>query len=101
MPTPPRLSPLEAEQLDAETRDLLGPGARLNIFRTVAHHPKLLKRWLVFGNHVLAKSTLPARERELVILRTGCRARARVGAALLALPTVAAAKRSTLEATCA
>jgi len=30
----------------------------------------------VFGNHVLAKSTLPPRERELVILRTGwlCRA---------------------------
>jgi alkylhydroperoxidase family enzyme len=35
-----------------------------------------MKRWLVFGNHVLGKSTLPARERELVILRVGwlCRA---------------------------
>jgi len=76
MLTQPRLFPLEDEQLDAETRDLLGAGAGLNIFRTLAHHPKLLKRWLVFGNHVLAKSTLPARERELVILRTGwlCRA---------------------------
>jgi alkylhydroperoxidase family enzyme len=76
MPTQPRLSPLGNEQLDAETRDLLGPGADLNIFRTLAHHPKLLKRWLVFGNHVLAKSTLPPRERELVILRMGwlCRA---------------------------
>jgi len=30
-----------------------------------------MKRWLVFGNHVVAKSTLPARERELVILRIG------------------------------
>ena len=30
-----------------------------------------MKRWLVFGNHVLGKSTLPARERELVILRIG------------------------------
>ena len=76
MLTQPRLSPLEDEQIDAEIRDVLGPGAGLNIFRTLAHHPKLLKRWLVFGNHVLAKSTLPARERELVILRTGwlCRA---------------------------
>ena len=45
----------------------------LNIFGTLAHHPKLLKRWLVFGNHVLAKSTLPDRERELVILRAGWR----------------------------
>lgn len=46
-----------------------------NIFRTLARHPKLLKRWLVFGNHVLMKSTLPARERELLILRTGVRCR--------------------------
>jgi alkylhydroperoxidase family enzyme len=30
----------------------------------------------VFGNHVLAKSTLPARERELLILRTGWNCRA-------------------------
>jgi alkylhydroperoxidase family enzyme len=47
-----------------------------NIVATLARHPKLLKRWLVFGNHVLRKSTLPAREREIVILRTGwlCRA---------------------------
>jgi alkylhydroperoxidase family enzyme len=72
----PRLPPLGDEQLDAETRAAFGAGPTLNIFRTLAHHPKLLKRWLVFGNHVLAKSTLGARERELLILRTGwlCRA---------------------------
>jgi alkylhydroperoxidase family enzyme len=46
-------------------------GRILNIFRTLAHHPKLLKRWTVFGNHVLYGSTLPPRERELIILRTG------------------------------
>ena len=55
-------------QLEAIER---GSGRLLNIFRTLARHPKLLKRWLVFGNHVLYGSTLPARERELVILRTG------------------------------
>ena len=49
------------------------PAGALNIFRTLAHHPKLLKRWLVFGNHVLAKNTLPERERELAILRVGWR----------------------------
>jgi alkylhydroperoxidase family enzyme len=43
----------------------------LNIFRTLAQHPKLMKRWLVFGNHVLGRSSLPPRERELVILRIG------------------------------
>jgi 4-carboxymuconolactone decarboxylase len=66
----PRLKPLPRDQWDDETKALLGDSA-LNIFATFAHHPKLMKRWLVFGNHVLAKSTLPARDRELVVLRTG------------------------------
>ena len=72
----PRLDPLPVDQLDPELRAAFGDGPVLNIFRTLAHHPKLLKRWLVFGNHVLAKSTLPPRERELAILRVGwlCRA---------------------------
>jgi alkylhydroperoxidase family enzyme len=71
----PRLEPLPSDQWDDETRALLGDRS-LNIFATLAHHPKLMKRWLVFGNHVLAKSTLPARDRELLILRTGWNCRA-------------------------
>jgi 4-carboxymuconolactone decarboxylase len=71
------MTPLPTDQWDEEIRSLVGPdGNALNIFGTLAHHPKLLKRWLVFGNHVLAKSTLPARDRELLILRTGWRCRA-------------------------
>lgn len=69
----PRLAPLPEQDWDDETRALLEAGQPLNIFTTLAHHPKLLKRWLVFGSHVLVKSTLPARERELAILRTGWR----------------------------
>jgi alkylhydroperoxidase family enzyme len=71
----PRLQPLPRDQWDDETKGLLGESA-LNIFATFAHHPKLMKRWLVFGNHVLAKSTLPARDREFVVLRTGWNCRA-------------------------
>lgn len=71
-PTQPRLEPLDPADLDEETRKFVPDGA-LNIFRTLAHHPKLLKRWLVFGAHVLSKSSLPERERELAILRTGAR----------------------------
>ena len=67
----PRVPPLPVEEIDAETRERLGDGPVLNIFRTLAQHPKLMKRWLVFGNHVLGRSTLPPRERELVILRIG------------------------------
>jgi len=71
----PRLEPLPRADWDDETRALLGERT-LNIFATLAHHPKLLKRWLVFGNHVLAKTTLSARDRELLILRTGWNCRA-------------------------
>ncbi len=72
----PRVAPLPLEELDAETRERFGSGPVLNIFRTLANHPKLLKRWLVFGGHVLARSTLSPRDRELLILRIGwlCRA---------------------------
>jgi 4-carboxymuconolactone decarboxylase len=77
-----RVAPRDPASWDAETHEILdgllaAPGGKvLNIFKTLSHHPKLLKRWLVFGNHVLSKSSLPARERELVILRIGwlCRA---------------------------
>lgn len=76
----PRVPPLPEAEWDDETRELLEPlrrdGQVYNIYTTLARHPKLLKRWLVFGGHVLGKSTLPPREREIVILRMGwlCRA---------------------------
>jgi alkylhydroperoxidase family enzyme len=73
MANEPRLAPTTEDDWDDETRALVEGSGGLNIFRTLAHHPKALKRWLVFGGHVLAKSTLPARERELVILRVGWR----------------------------
>ena len=67
----PRLAPLEAERIDPEIRERFGGRPMDNIFRTLAHHPKLFKRWLVLGNHILVKSSFPARERELAILRIG------------------------------
>ena len=69
----PRITALADDQITPEVRGLVGssPMGMLNIFRTLANHPGLMKRWLVFGNHVLGKSTLPAREREIAILRIG------------------------------
>ncbi len=68
-----RIGPLPESEWDDDTAALLGAVGPLNLFTTMANHPKLLKRWLVFGGHVLSKSSLPARERELVILRVGWR----------------------------
>lgn len=79
----PRIEPLPEAELSEEVRELLEPartgvgrGRVLNVLATIARHPKLLKRWQVFNNHILFKSTLPAREREILILRIGwlCRA---------------------------
>jgi alkylhydroperoxidase family enzyme len=44
----------------------------LNIFRTLANAPKGLTAFLAWGNYVLSRrNSLPPREREIVILRTG------------------------------
>lgn len=45
----------------------------LNIFATMAKHPKLLDRFNRFGGFLLYRGLLPAREREIVILRVGWR----------------------------
>jgi 4-carboxymuconolactone decarboxylase len=73
--TPPRIPPLPVDQRDDAARELLDritlPGGReLNIFGTLVRHPRLFKRWIAFGG-VLLDGRLPARERELLILRTG------------------------------
>ena len=76
----PRVEMMEQSDWDEEQNqimnrnfpDLVPP----NIHKTIIHHTKLMKRWMVFANHVLNKSSLPGREREMAILRTGwlCRA---------------------------
>src|SRR5262249_12281158 len=80
MSTTPRLAPLPEAQWDDDTRKMLEASKMhaqvLNIFAPLAHHPDLLRRWMVFGTHVLLKSTVGPRERELVILRTGWNCRA-------------------------
>jgi 4-carboxymuconolactone decarboxylase len=76
----PRIAPLAPGEWDVETREVL-EGLRMdgqvyNVFATLARHLKLFKKWLVFGDHTFSKSSLLAREREMVILRMGwlCRA---------------------------
>ena len=71
----PRIAALEEDEWDEAAQEIMKPflaqGRVFNIFKTLANHPDLARRWLVFGNHILGKSTLAPRERELVILRIG------------------------------
>jgi alkylhydroperoxidase family enzyme len=65
LPSQPRIAPLPNDRPDRP---------QLNIFRTLANNPELYKAFLSLGGHLLAGGGLPAREREIVILRTGRRA---------------------------
>jgi alkylhydroperoxidase family enzyme len=66
---------LPPEEWTDDVRGLMVPsqpdgGPPLNIFTTLARHPKLFASWLAFGGRLLVAGTIPARDRELVILRT-------------------------------
>jgi 4-carboxymuconolactone decarboxylase len=76
----PRIPPLPESEWGAGLQPILevrppgGIEGRLgdnNIFSTFARHEDLLRAWLPFGGFLLGRGVLPARERELLILRTG------------------------------
>jgi 4-carboxymuconolactone decarboxylase len=67
-PTSPRVAPLPPEERVGRYAELL-QGLDANIFTTLVRAPGLFRRWLPFGGKLLA-GKLPARDRELLILRT-------------------------------
>ena len=74
--TSPRIAPVALEGCTQEQREIVEPmkarGPILNIFRTLLNHPAAARAFLGWGGYILSrKSTLPPREREIVILRTG------------------------------
>lgn len=74
-PGAPRVLPVT--ELNEELNEIMAggipspSGASLNIFGTMAHHPKLLKRFMSYGGFFLNRGLVPPREREIVILRVG------------------------------
>jgi 4-carboxymuconolactone decarboxylase len=75
----PRIEPLPEREWSEELHRILdatppGFNVRLgenNIFPTLARHEGLFRAWLPFGGFLLGRGVLDARERELLILRTG------------------------------
>ena len=72
----PRIPAILDGEFTGDQRAALGAMADarplLNIYRTLAHAPKALARFLQWGAYVLSRRNgLSAREREIVILRTG------------------------------
>jgi 4-carboxymuconolactone decarboxylase len=75
----PRIQPLKKNECSTEQLrllDKLGPASSLNAFKTIVRHPRLFRRFLPVLVYVLQESTLPPRDKELLILRIAwlCRA---------------------------
>jgi alkylhydroperoxidase family enzyme len=56
-----------------------------NIFTTLANHPKYFEKYMVISTYIARESTLPAREREILMLRIGwlCRSEYEFGQHML------------------
>lgn len=71
----PRIAPLRDDEWTPEQAAALEPLKKhnflFNIFRTMARRPEAFKPFGIWGDYVLRKTLLPAREKEIVILRTG------------------------------
>jgi alkylhydroperoxidase family enzyme len=66
--------PITDEEWPAEIADMkAGFAGSLNVYRTMAHHPALLKAWAPLRQHIVKSSALGLVRSELVILRTAHR----------------------------
>ncbi|KCV81703.1 hypothetical protein ATO10_10170 [Actibacterium atlanticum] len=66
--------PIRDAEWPAEIADMLsGFAGGLNVYRTMAHHPALLRAWSNLREHVVNQTSLGAEQSEVVILRTGTR----------------------------
>lgn len=71
---PPELAPRTDADWPPEIADMLpGFAGRLNVYRTMAHHPALLRAWSSLREHIVNHSALGRADLEVVILRTGHR----------------------------
>jgi 4-carboxymuconolactone decarboxylase len=70
-PQTPRVAPLSKEQRTPEQQALLASRPDFNVYTTFAHHVDLYNRWSPLGRFVMTDSSLPPREREIVMLRMG------------------------------
>lgn len=74
MPTDFSLAPLSDSDWPQEVSDLLlGFAGGLNVYRTMAHHPALLRAWAALREHIVNRSALGREMLEVVILRSGHR----------------------------
>jgi alkylhydroperoxidase family enzyme len=67
----PRIAPLTQAQRSPAQQELLASRPDYNVYKTLAHHVDLYNRWSPLGRFVMTESSLPPRDREMVMLRMG------------------------------
>jgi alkylhydroperoxidase family enzyme len=67
----PRVAPIDKTQATPAQQAMLASRPDFNIYKTLAHDVDLYNRWSPLGQFVLNGSSLPPREREIVMLRMG------------------------------
>ena len=70
----PRIPPISPESWNEEQRELLeslveSRGFVPNVYGTLANHPSMYRLWIDFAAQILRRSSLPGREREMLINR--------------------------------
>ncbi|MCB1333017.1 MAG: carboxymuconolactone decarboxylase family protein [Roseivivax sp.] len=74
MTQPPQYPPICDADWPEEIADMLpGFAGGLNVYRTMAHNPALLRAWADLREHVVNRTVLGKQRSEVVILRTGVR----------------------------
>jgi alkylhydroperoxidase family enzyme len=73
----PRIKALAESEWTAEQQKILNPfrskrdGRVVNVWATIVNDPKMMEAWSPFALYTLRGSTLPPREREILMLRIG------------------------------
>lgn len=65
-----RVPPLEVEEFSAEQKALVGDWTHLTFSRVLVRHPGLYRVFVPYIAQMIAQSTLPPRDREVLVLRT-------------------------------
>ncbi len=69
-PTSVRIPPLAPEAFTEEQRELVGDWSSMNFTRVIVNHPPLFRVLLPLIAKLIPGSTLPPRDREILVLRT-------------------------------
>src|SRR5262245_21770260 len=69
--TKPRIAPVPEQERNEAQRQMLASRPDYNVYKTLAAHPELFSRWSGLGRFVMNGSSLPARHREMLMLRMG------------------------------